>query len=107
MSRGDDRLPESPRGSNAVKVSVADVRVEHEVQTMDFTKWPREVSDCLNSINSRPPLLYPATTMKAKSCGPSGREEVRSQCVPLWNLAGVWNWAVSKIELDAKDKIYL
>jgi hypothetical protein len=35
-----------------VKVSVADVRVEHEVRLMDFTKWldktggsPREVSD--------------------------------------------------------------
>lgn len=24
----------------------------------------------------------------------------------LWNLTGVWNWAVRKIELDAKDKIY-
>jgi len=38
---------------NVVKVSVADVRVEHEVKLMDFTKWldgtggsPREVSDC-------------------------------------------------------------
>jgi len=109
-----DRLPEFPRGSNAVKVSVADVRVEHEVKTMDFTKSfeetngsPREVSDRLNSINSQPPLLYPATTIKAKSCGPeSGREEVRSQRVPLWNLTGVWNWAVRKIEPDAKDKIY-
>jgi hypothetical protein len=109
-----NRLPESPRGSNAVKVSVADVRVEHEVKTMDFMKWfeetdglPREVNDYLNSINPRPPLLYPATTMKAKSCGPdSGREEARSQRVPLWNLTGVWNWAVRKIELDAKDKIY-
>jgi hypothetical protein len=51
--------------------------------------------------------LYSATTIKAKSCGPdSGREEVRSQRVPLWNLTGVWNWAVRKIELDAKDKIY-
>jgi hypothetical protein len=95
-------------------VSVADVCVEQEVKTMDFTKWfeetdgsPREVSDCLNSINPRPPKLYPATTMKAKSCGPdSGREEVRPQHVPLWNLTGVWNWAVHKIELDAKDKIY-
>jgi hypothetical protein len=107
-----NRLPEFPRGSNAVKVSVADVRVEHEVKTMDFTKWfeetdgsPREVSNCLNSIDPRPPLLYPATTMKAKSCGPdSGREEVRSQRVPLWNLTGVWNWAVRKIELDARTK---
>ncbi len=114
VSRRRIRLPEFPRGSNAVKVSVADVRVEHEVKTMDFTKSfeetngsPREVSDRLNSINSQPPLLYPATTIKAKSCGPdSGREEVRSQRVPLWNLTGVWNWAVRKIEPDAKDKIY-
>jgi hypothetical protein len=76
-------------------VSVADVRVEHEVKTMDFTKWfeetdgsPSEVSDCLYSMN------------------PIGREEVRFQRVPLWNRTGVWNWAVRKIELDAKDKIY-
>lgn len=24
----------------------------------------------------------------------------------LWNLTGVWNWAVKKIELDAKDKVF-
>jgi hypothetical protein len=37
---------------NVVRVSVADVRVEHEVKLMDFTKWlersggsPREVSE--------------------------------------------------------------
>jgi hypothetical protein len=40
------------QGLNVVRVSVADVRVEHEVKLMDFTKWldrtggsPREVSD--------------------------------------------------------------
>ena len=40
------------QGLNVAKVSVADVRVEHEVKRMDFTKWleknggsPREVSD--------------------------------------------------------------
>jgi hypothetical protein len=40
------------QGLNVVKVSVADVRVEHEVKLMDFTGWldktggsPREVSD--------------------------------------------------------------
>jgi len=66
-----NRLPEFPPDSNAVQVSVADVRVEREIKTMDFTKWleemdgsPREVSDCLNSINPRPPVLYPATTRK-------------------------------------------
>ena len=37
---------------NVVKVSVADVRVEHQVKLMDFTRWlerrggsPREMSD--------------------------------------------------------------
>jgi putative transposase len=24
----------------------------------------------------------------------------------LWNLTGVWNWAVRKIELDSRDRIY-
>ena len=40
------------QGLNVVKVSVADVRVEHEVKLTDFTKWvdrtggsPREMSD--------------------------------------------------------------
>jgi hypothetical protein len=40
------------QGLNVVTVSVADIRVEHEVKLMDFTKWldrtggsPREVSD--------------------------------------------------------------
>jgi hypothetical protein len=40
------------QGFNVVRVSLADVRVEHEVRLMDFTKWldrvggsPREVSD--------------------------------------------------------------
>jgi hypothetical protein len=44
--------PGSPKGLNVVKVSVADVRVEHAVKLLDFTKWlerpggsPREVSD--------------------------------------------------------------
>jgi hypothetical protein len=39
-------------GTNVVKVLAADVRVEHEVKLMDFTKWldknggsRREVSD--------------------------------------------------------------
>ena len=40
------------QGNNVVKVSVAEVRAEHEVRLMDFMKWldrtggsPREVSD--------------------------------------------------------------
>jgi hypothetical protein len=48
----DQRQRGCHRPLNVVKVSVADVRVEHEVKLMDFTKWleraggsPREVSD--------------------------------------------------------------
>jgi hypothetical protein len=108
------RFPETPRGPHARHETSAIDTLTALVKTMDFTKWfeetdgsPREVNDRLYSINPRPPLLHPATTMKAKSCRPdSGREEFRSQRVPLWNLTGVWNSAVHKIELDAKNKIY-
>ena len=50
--RGNDWVAGIAQGLNAVKVSVADVRVEHEVKLVDFTKWvdrtggsPREMSD--------------------------------------------------------------
>ncbi len=50
--RGNDWVAGIAQGVNVVKVSVADVRVEHEVKLMDFTKWvdrtggsPREMSD--------------------------------------------------------------
>lgn len=50
--RGSEWVAGIAQGVNTVKVSVADVRVEHEVKLMDFTKWlekpggsPREVSD--------------------------------------------------------------
>jgi hypothetical protein len=43
---------ESPRGLTSLRVSVAEVRVDHVVRLMDFTKWldrtggsPREMSD--------------------------------------------------------------
>ena len=49
--RGNDWVAGIAQG-NVVKVSVADVRVEHEVKLGDFSKWldrtgvsPREVSD--------------------------------------------------------------
>ena len=48
--RGNDWVAGIAQGVNVVKVSVADVRVEHEVKLGDFTKWverkggsPREV----------------------------------------------------------------
>jgi hypothetical protein len=50
--RGNEWVASIAQGNNVVKVSIADVRVEHEVRLMDFTKWvdktggsPREVSD--------------------------------------------------------------
>jgi hypothetical protein len=49
---GNERVAGIAQGLNVVKVSVVDIRVEHEVKLMDFTKWleraggsPREVSD--------------------------------------------------------------
>jgi hypothetical protein len=50
--RGNDWVAGIAQGLNMVKVSVADVRVEHEVKLVNFTRWldrtggsPREVSD--------------------------------------------------------------
>jgi hypothetical protein len=50
--RGNEWVAGIAQGLNVVKVSVADVRVEHEVKLTDFTKWleraggsPCEVSD--------------------------------------------------------------
>jgi hypothetical protein len=50
--RGSEWVAGIAEGHNVVRVSVADVRVEHEVKLMDFTRWlerpggsPREVSD--------------------------------------------------------------
>src|SRR5579863_10440147 len=50
--RGNEWVAGIAQGLNVVKVSVANVRVEHELRLMDFTKWldrtggsPREVSD--------------------------------------------------------------
>jgi SAM-dependent methyltransferase len=50
--RGNEWVAGIAQGLNVVKVSVADVRIEHEVKVGDFTKWlersggsPREISD--------------------------------------------------------------
>jgi hypothetical protein len=37
--RGHEWVAGIAQGLNVVKVSVADVRVEHEVKLMEFTKW--------------------------------------------------------------------
>ena len=50
--RGHDWVAEIAQGLNVARVSVADVRIEHEVRLGDFSKWlnrtngsPREISD--------------------------------------------------------------
>jgi hypothetical protein len=50
--RGNEWVAGIAEGLNSVRVSVADVRVEHEVKLIDFTRWldrtggsPREISD--------------------------------------------------------------
>jgi len=50
--QGNEWVEEIARGLNVAKVSVADVRVEHEVKLLDLTKWldkkggsPREITD--------------------------------------------------------------
>jgi hypothetical protein len=50
--RGNEWVAGIAQGLNVVKVSVADVRIDHEVRLGDFTKWlersggsPREISD--------------------------------------------------------------
>ena len=37
--RGNEWVAGIAQGLNVVKVSVADIRVEHEVKLVDFTKW--------------------------------------------------------------------
>jgi hypothetical protein len=59
------------QGFNVVKVSVADVRVEHEVKLGDFTKWlekaggfaTRREPTSVNSIDPR----YPGFPIRASS----------------------------------------
>jgi hypothetical protein len=50
--RANDWVAGIAEGLNAIKVSVSNVRVEHEVKIRDFTKWlektggsPREISE--------------------------------------------------------------
>ena len=50
--RANDWVAGIAEGLNAIRVSVSDVRIEHEVKIGDFTKWlektggsPREISE--------------------------------------------------------------
>jgi hypothetical protein len=44
------------QGFNVVKVSVADVRVEHEVKLGDFTKWLEKAGDSPRDVSQRQPI---------------------------------------------------
>jgi hypothetical protein len=61
--RGNEWVAGIAQGLNVVKVSVADVRVEHEVKLMDFTKWLETTVEVQqsspNSIRSTLSMLIP------------------------------------------------
>src|SRR5712672_3949701 len=74
--RGNEWVAGIAQGLNVVKVSVADVRVEHEVKLMEFTKWlerdgasPRETSD-RNRIRAILGMSTPRSTQPAGSAFP-------------------------------------
>ena len=75
------------QGLNVVKVSVADVRIEHEVKLMEFTKWlerdgasPRETSD-RNRIRAILGMSTPRSNQPAGSPfpGQDGRDTNRKR----------------------------
>src|SRR5260370_34347516 len=51
--RGNDWVAGIAQGLNAVKVSVADVRVEHEVKLMDFRKWADRTGGAAGEMSDR------------------------------------------------------
>ena len=51
--RGNDWVAEVAQGLNVVKVSVADVRVEHEVRLKDFLSWLESPGKSPRDIISR------------------------------------------------------
>jgi len=81
--RGNEWVAGIAEGFNVVRVSVADVRVEHEVKLGDFTKWlertkgsPREMSERLRirtilgtPVRRQLSILNPRSTERM---GPSG-----------------------------------
>ena len=51
--RGNEWVAGIAEGFNFVKVSVADVRVEHEVKLGDFTKWLEKTSGSPRDVSQR------------------------------------------------------
>src|ERR1700730_17145496 len=51
--RGNEWVAGIAQGINAVRVSVADVRVEHEVKLMDFTKWVEKTNGSPRGMEDR------------------------------------------------------
>ena len=64
--RGNDWVAGIAQGLNVVKVSVADVRIEHEVKRMEFTKWlERDGASPATGQDSRNPGNVDATVEPA------------------------------------------
>ena len=51
--RGNEWVAGIAQGLNVVKVSTADVRVEHEVRLVDFTKWLESVGGSARELGNR------------------------------------------------------
>jgi hypothetical protein len=51
--RGSEWVAGIAQGLNVVKVSIADVRVEHEVKLTDFTKWLEKPGGSLREMSDR------------------------------------------------------
>jgi hypothetical protein len=82
--RGNDWVAGVAQGLNMVKVSVADVRIEHEVKLMEFTKWlerdgasPRETSD-RNRIRAVLGMSTPRSKQPAGSLSLAKMAEIRT-----------------------------
>jgi hypothetical protein len=74
------------QGLNVVRVSVADVRVMHEVRLTDFTKWleraggsPREASEAQDSGDSRDAGCTMRGGLVPTNCGHCTRDEIRTE----------------------------
>lgn len=79
--RGNDWVAEGAQGLNAVKVSVADVRVEHEVRIKDFLSWletpGKSPRDIVNREKVRTILGMNAAAASPFSRGAAKRSSVR------------------------------
>lgn len=67
---------------------------------MTFPLQQRSESESMSASTKRNKMIQAQIKLKLTSAQEAALSEW------LWHLTGVWNWAVRKIELDAKDRIY-